>query len=86
MKGDRDCYEIDVTPKEGITGKPFATDIMEPNHVFTGLVPGTEYQVTVKSVSNGRTSEELVGFVATSKKIRFTPSQIKKTMTFVLVV
>ncbi|XP_039260632.2 receptor-type tyrosine-protein phosphatase beta-like [Styela clava] len=65
-KGDRDYYEAEITPTNGVTGNTSVTNLLDCHHVFTGLVPGTEYNVKVVSVSNDRKSEVLEKSVITN--------------------
>lgn len=65
-KGSRDYYEVNITPTEGVTGKTEVTNLLVTEYIFSGLVPGTEYTVSVVSVANVRKSEALLGTVITS--------------------
>ncbi|XP_019639576.1 PREDICTED: uncharacterized protein LOC109481439 [Branchiostoma belcheri] len=68
--GTKDSYRISITPTDGVTAPSASVNPGDPlKHTFTGLTAGTEYTVSVVTVSGGECS------VARTKTQRTTVAQ-----------
>jgi len=65
--GKRDGYEVFIHPDENVTGPSRVTALTKNKYTFTGLVPGTEYTITLHSVANAVRSEAVTATVTTGK-------------------
>ncbi|XP_078682091.1 uncharacterized protein LOC144916679 isoform X1 [Branchiostoma floridae x Branchiostoma belcheri] len=68
--GNKDSYRISISPTDGVTAPSASVNPGDPlKHTFTGLTAGTEYTVSVVTVSGG------VSSVARTKTQRTTVAQ-----------
>ncbi|CAK8689015.1 unnamed protein product [Clavelina lepadiformis] len=61
-------YEIDLSPDVGVTCATQIRNLRQASQLFKGLVPGTEYEVNIRTVVQGAKSEPLTGKIKTAPR------------------